>query len=216
MSEVVRHWTRAADLTAALDAALADPALAPHIDPSRIMAAGFSYGGWTALSMGGVRGNHAGIVEACTRHVATMEACDLFLSDAVGLQVIDPALWNADHSDPRVTNVAAIDPGFVWGLTAPDVARAVPNLLMIGFGGPEDRMQATDFDASGLADLLPEAGIMRIAPGFHFTAMPLCKPGAEEILRMENDDPVCTDPHGTDRAAVHAEIIDTLAVELGL
>ena len=38
----------------------------------------------------------------------------------------------------------------------------------------------------------------------------------EEILKEEGDDPVCTDPKGTDRAAVHATIINEIAGELGL
>jgi len=33
---------------------------------------------------------------------------------------------------------------------------------------------------------------------------------------MENDDPVCTDPEGSDRAEIHAEIIDLIAGEFGL
>ena len=50
------------------------------------------------------------------------------------MQSIDPALWNADYSDPRVSHVAAIDPGFVWGLEKADVAALVPSTLLIGFG----------------------------------------------------------------------------------
>ena len=64
--------------------------------------------------------------------------------------------------------------------------------------------------------LLPGANIKHFDPGFHFTAMPLCKPAAKTILKSENDDPVCTDPVGTDRAAVHSEIIDIIAETLGL
>lgn len=216
MAKGVQHWTRVADLSAGLDALLADPDFAGRIDTSRIMAAGFSYGGWTALSMGGLRGNHAGIVATCTRQVATMEACDLLLSPEVNIQGYDPAAWNASYADPRITHVTAIDPGFVWGLEAADAADMVPNLLMIGLGGPEDRMSATDFDASGLSAHLQNAQIAHFAPGFHFTAMPACKPAGEAILLAEEDDPVCTDPAGTDRAAVHAEIIDLMAASLGL
>lgn len=47
------HGTRAQDLSLALDNLLGDPMFATHIDSTRIMAAGFSYGGWTALSLGG-------------------------------------------------------------------------------------------------------------------------------------------------------------------
>ena len=77
-------------------------------------------------------------------------------------------------------------------------------------------MRATDFDASGLADLLPGATVDRHAPAIHFSALPLCKPMAEAILIEEGDDPVCTDPVGADRAAVHQAIIDRIAGDLGL
>lgn len=216
MAEGVKHWTRVADLSVALDALLADPAFAGHVDTTRIMAAGFSYGGWSALSMGGLTGNHQGFVETCTDFIDTMAACDLLLSEDVNMQSLDPAVWNASYADARITHVTAIDPGFVWGLAAHNAADLVANLLMIGFGGPNDRMSATNFDESGLAGFLPDAEFERFDPGFHFTAMPLCKPAGEAILIEENDDPVCTDPAGTDRAKVHADIIDAMAQQLGL
>jgi len=216
MAEGVKHWTRAMDLSAALDAVMADPDFSDHIDTSRIMAAGFSYGGWTALSLGGMTGNHAGIVATCTRDIDDMEACDLLLSDEVNMQGIDPELWNASYADSRVTQVAAIDPGFVWGLNAANAKDMLPDTTLIGFGGQADRMSATDFDASGLSALLPDARTRVFDPGFHFTAMPVCKPAGEAILKEENDDPVCTDPAGTDRAAVHDAIVEMIAADLGL
>lgn len=216
MSEGVNHWTRVADLSTALDALMADPAFADHIDTTRIMATGFSYGGWTALSIGGMTGNHAGFVETCEAKIDNMEACDMLLSDEVNIQGIDPDIWDASYADARITHVTAIDPGLVWGLTAANVVEFSQNAHLIGFGGPNDRMSATNFDESGLADLLPDAKFTQFEPGFHFTAMPLCKPAAEGILLEENDDPVCTDPVGTDRAAVHSAIIGMIADDLGL
>jgi predicted dienelactone hydrolase len=88
--------------------------------------------------------------------------------------------------------------------------------LMIGFGGEGTQMLDTDFTESGLAALMPEARLEQFDPAFHFTAMPVCKPAGEAILQAEQDDPVCTDPDGTDRAAVHQAIIDLIAEELGL
>lgn len=216
MSKGVKHWTRATDLSVALDTLAADPEFAGHIDTSRIMAAGFSYGGWTALSLGGMTGNLDGIVDACTAHIDRIEACDMLLSDAVSMQTEDADSWNASYTDRRVTHVAAIDPGFVWGLEASNIRALVPQMLLIGLGGAADRMLAADFDQSGLADLLPDARITRIDPAFHFTAMPLCTAEAEDILKERKDDPVCTDPPGTDRAAVHAVIIDAISDMLGL
>lgn len=215
MSRGVAHWTRANDMSTALDAVLELPGFSDRVDMSRVMAAGFSYGGWTALSLGGARGNHAGIVDACTTH-PDMEACGLLMSENVNMQGIDPATWNENYGDGRVTHVAAIDPGFVWGLEASDIADLTPSTLVIGFGGDGLRMLATDFDRSGLSSLLGQRRIERLDPAYHFSAMPLCKPAAEAILAEENDDPVCTEPDGSDRASIHARIIALISEELGL
>lgn len=216
MVKGVKHWTRASDLSTALDALAADPDFSDKIDPTRVMAAGFSYGGWTALSMGGVTGNHAGIVAACGRFADTMEACDVLMSDEVSLQSIDPDQWNASYADARVTHVAAIDPGFVWGLTAENTAGLVSQTLMVGFGGAQDRMLATDFDKSGLADLMPEAQIVRLEPAYHFSAMPLCTDMGAMILEEEKDDPVCTGPEGAIRSDIHDTIVELISKQLGL
>lgn len=215
MAEGVAHWTRAQDMSAALDALQALPEFAGHLDLTRVMAAGFSFGGWTALSLGGARGNHAGIVAACQRFT-DMEACGLLLSDEVNLPGIDPALWNASYADPRVTHVTAIDPGFVWGLETADIVDLLPQTRVIGFGGAGDRMLATDFDRSGLSGLLGDRKVERFDPAYHFSAMPLCTAAGAAILAEENDDPVCTDPQGSDRAAIHDRIVGLIAEDLGL
>ncbi len=216
MSKGVHHWTRVIDMRTALDFLHTTTDFSHHMDASRIMAAGFSYGGWTALSMGGVTGDHAGLVDACQRFGERMEACDLLLSDKVNLPTRDPVLWNADYKDSRITHVVAIDPAFVWGLNEANVTSLVPNTLLIGFGGGEDRMLATDFDRSGFSKLLADRHIERFDPAYHFTAMPICKPAGEAILKEEKDDPVCTDPVGSDRAAIHDALIAMISQELGL
>lgn len=215
MSAGVAHWTRAQDVSAALDAVMDMPAFSDSLDTTRIMAAGFSYGGWTALSLGGIRGNHTGIVEACMTH-AQMELCELLLSEEVNMQGINPAIWNANYADARVTHVAAIDPGFVWGLEQSDTADLVTSTLMIGFGGDGDRMLATNFDRSGLGAHLDDRRIERFKPAYHFSAMPICTPSGEAILEEEGDDPVCTDPAGSDRATIHTKIVDLISEELAL
>lgn len=212
----LNHGTRAQDLSRALDAVLANPMLQGHLDTSRIMAAGFSFGGWTALSLGGARADYAGYREHCATYGAASVHCGDMARSGVGLEAVSSADWNASYVDPRVTSVTAIEPGLVWGLTAEDVAGLIPDVTLIGFGAGADRMLATDFDGSGLADLLPEATLLRLAPATHFTGLPLCKPMGAAILVEEQDDPVCTDPEGTDRAAVHQAIIDQIAGALGL
>lgn len=212
----LRHWTRAQDLSLALDTLLENPAFADAVDETRIMAAGFSYGGWTALSMGGVRGNHAGYVDHCIKYEARSSHCAGLAQSGVSVEDVSEALWNASYADPRVTHVTAIDPGIVWGLDSDATAGAIRNVHLIGLGQGADRLFAVDFDQSGFGALLPEAQIDNIAPAMHFTALPLCKPMAAAILAEEQDDPVCTDPEGTDRAIVHNVIIREILKDLGL
>lgn len=213
MAEGAAHWTRALDASVALDAVLAMPAFAEQADREQIMAAGFSFGGWTALSLGGARGNHAGIVAACAADLE-MSACAMLLSERVNMQGLDPDLWNASYRDPRVRSVFALDPGFVWGLEASDVAELLPDTMIVGLGAGADRMRATDFDRSGLTALLDQQERAMIVPGVHFSAMPICTAAGPAILAAEEDDPVCTDPEGADRAAIHAQIINMIAARL--
>ena len=89
-------------------------------------------------------------------------------------------------------------------------------VLLINLGGDE-RMLAGDVNprGSGLAGSLPAPSI-RGSPGIHFTFLGMCKPGGSAELIAENDDPVCDDPEGADRAEVHAEVIARIAKFLGL
>lgn len=210
------HWTRVEDLTIALDQLTTDPRFEDHLDSSRIMAAGFSFGGWTALSMGGVTGNHAGYTAHCAAYGETSSHCNDLMGAAISLSAVSDTDWNASYADQRITHVTAIDPGISWGLTEQNVEARPQAVRLIGLGDDASRLLATDFDASGLAGLLLDAQITRIAPAMHFTALPLCKPLAATILVEEQDDPVCSDPDGTNRAAVHGLIIETIAADLDL
>ena len=180
------------------------------------MVAGFSYGGWTALSMGGVVGNHAAYVDHCDTYEAQSSHCAGLAQAGVTVEGISEISWNASYADPRVTHVTAIDPGLIWGLDRAATADVIDNVRLIGLGQDADRLFATDFEQSGFDDLLPFAQIDTIAPAMHFTALPLCKPMAAAILLEEQDDPVCTDPAGTDRAAVHDAITSFMLRDLGL
>ncbi|TVP73046.1 MAG: hypothetical protein EA339_04445 [Rhodobacteraceae bacterium] len=216
MQAGLAHWTRAQDLTLALDHLLADPAIGPAIDTARIAALGFSYGGWTALSLGGLRGNLAGYIAHCddrpTRHCA-----DLARAGA-DLRQIDAALWDGVHADPRIRRVVAIDPGLTYGLGPKDVTALSGPTLLIQLGTGADRLDATDISSAGshLTGLLPGAELLEIAHAAHFSVLPLCTPQGAMILEKENDDPVCTDPEGAERAAIHAQVLAATRRHLGL
>lgn len=212
----LKHWTRAQDLSLALDTLWADSRFVGHLDATRVMAAGFSYGGWTALSMGGLLGNHAGYVVHCETYGAASSHCDDLMGAKIQLAKADDVAWNASYTDPRITHVTAIDPGLTWGLDKTHTGDLINNVRLIGLGDGDDRFFATDFNLSGFSALLPNAQIENIVPAMHFTALPLCKPMAEAILVEEQDDPVCTDPAGTNREAIHNTIVKYILSDLGL
>ncbi len=216
MQAGLRHWTRAEDLRLALDHVLEDARLGPMVDEGRIAAAGFSYGGWTALSLGGVRGNLAGYRAHCA--TAPTGHCRDIAARGGDLGLLDAEMWDADLADARVDAVVAIDPGLTWGLEAADTAALTVPTLLIQLGVGADRLDSTDISAagSGFAALVPAAQVVEVAPANHFSALPLCTEKGAAILREERDDPVCTDPVGADRSVIHDTVIAAVVRHLGL
>ena len=213
------HWTRAQDLQVALDSVLSDKTFAEVIDPHRIYAAGFSFGGWTALSLGGVTASPEGSASYCAAAGDRSHNCTDLKSYGLDPAKIDQARWIASYKDARIKAVAAIDPGLTWKLGNGNVRDLdQSNLLIIGLGRGTDRHYATDTTefGSGFETLVPQAKVEVLAPATHFTAMPLCTPAGTDILAEEKDDPVCTDPAGTDRKSVHDKIIELLAQHFAL
>ena len=212
------HGTRVRDLQAALEAVLADPVLAKVADQDRVYAAGFSFGGWTALSIGGLKGNLAGYAAHCQAKGMQSSHCRDLAKAKIDLASLDPGRWDAPYKDARIKAVAAIDPAFTWGHVPDDSRDLVDRVLLIGLGNGADRLAATDFSesGSGFAARHPAIRTETIVPASHFTALLVCKPNGPAILIQEKDDPVCTDPPGTDRKAVHDRVIAAIAETFGL
>lgn len=219
IDKMFNHWTRAQDLSVALDAALADSRFAGVIDPDRIYATGFSFGGWTALSLGGAIAGKSGSADYCKAAGDRSHNCLDLNHFGVDPEKSQPALWRGSYKDARVKAVAAIGPGLTWGMTSADVNDLDQSkLLLIGLGTGADQHYATDVTVRGsnLVALVPKAKLEVMSPATHFTGMPVCKPAGAAILADEKDDPVCTDPAGTDRQATHDHIVELLAKHFGL
>lgn len=218
LQKMFNHWTRVQDLETALDHVLVEKDFNGAIDPDHIYAAGFSFGGWTALSIGGATANPEGNMAYCKAAGERSHNCTDLATFGVDPAKMDKARWTASYKDPRVKAVAAIDPGLTWKMTPENVTQLDQSkLLLIGLGSGTDRLVATDTTAKGsnFEALVPRAKVEVLAPAVHFTGMPLCKPKGEAILAEEKDDPVCTDPAGTNRQDVHARIIDLVSQHFG-
>ncbi|MEM9973599.1 MAG: alpha/beta fold hydrolase [Pseudomonadota bacterium] len=205
---------RANDLTTALDMVLADPAFASFIDPDRIGVVGFSLGGATALGLAGVRFDGAAQDANCS---TGPDAADCAFFHLGGVRFADYAGFEADSRDPRISRAVSVDPGFGGAVDPKSLQGALAGITLINLGDV-DRLAAADVgpDGNDLANRLPEASYLEISPAHHFTFLGTCKPGAAALLEEEQDDPICTDPEGTDRAAVHGQLIDAIAFGLDL
>lgn len=211
----LNHWTRVKDLQAALDDVVGLPEFKDHVDTSRVYAAGFSYGGWTALSMGGLRGSISSLAKHCAEEDIKSSHCKDLAKGGIDLKSYPADQWNANYLDNRIQKIAAIDPALTWGLTPEDISYLKADTLLIGLGEGEDRLMATDTSirtGSGFDALVPQAKIETFSPASHFTALLACKPAGAMILKEEGEEyPICTDPNGTDRHAVHKKIVDRIA-----
>jgi predicted dienelactone hydrolase len=218
MQAGLQHWTRTEDLTLALDWLLSTSDFGPLADAGDVHVAGFSYGGWTALSMIGVRGNLPGYIAHCDAFGTRSTHCADIAKAGADLAALDAGLWGQDHADPRIRSVMAIDPGLTYGLGIEEVTAVQGDILLVALGQGADRLPATNISAEGsnLAALLPDAKLVGIAPAAHFSMLPLCKPAGPAILAEEKDDPVCTDPKGADRAAIHARVLVEAVAHFGL
>lgn len=205
---------RANDLTAALDMILADPAFAPFVNPDQIGVVGFSLGGATALGLAGVRFDGAAQDTNCS---TGPEAADCVFFRLGGVRFADYPGFDADARDPRISQAVIVDPGFGGAVDPESLQDALAGITLINLGDV-DRLGAADVgpDGNALANRLPDASYVEIAPANHFTFLGTCKPRATALLEEEQDDPICTDPEGTDRAAVHVQLIKAIAFGFGL
>ncbi len=218
LREGLKHWTRAQDLRAALDWLESQPELAAHADFSLIYAVGFSAGGWTALALGGLRADLEGYGAHCETAPPSPWQCADLTRRGADLTAYSAEEWNAGRKDDRIRAVAAIDPALTYGLGEAHARDLIEKVLLIGLGTTETRLPATDFSetGSGFAALLPSAGIETMAPAAHFSALPPCKPRGAAILAAGGEDPLCDEPPGTDRPALHRRIVARIAAFLGL
>ena len=206
---------RAGDISAALDVLLSDPVLARHVDRSRITALGFSLGGATVLNLGGLRFDRAAYGDYCHANPAATD-CGFLAKGNVDLDHLPEGFGGAQRDD-RISHVIAIDPAFTYVATPESVQAMTVPVSLINLGD-QDRLKTGDVSEKGsnLANRLEKADYQVIAPSYHITFLALCKPEGAAFLAEEQDDPVCTDPEGADRAEIHERIVGAVSRAAGL
>ncbi|MEO6026868.1 MAG: alpha/beta hydrolase [Candidatus Binatia bacterium] len=190
-------WRRPGDVRVALDRVLADPALGPRLDRTRIAAAGHSSGAYTVLALAGARLNPRAYLAYCGGHGRGPD-CKLF--DDLDPKNI-PDLTEAGRSgrDSRVRAVLALAPVLGPGIDAASLRRIrVPATIV---ASPTDSVVPFKLNAARYQRFLPQSRIAKV-PGDHFVFMPMCTFAGRVVAAQ-----VCVDGRGVDRQAIHDQVI---------
>jgi predicted dienelactone hydrolase len=180
----VMYWDRPGDLAAALAAARADPAIAPHLDLGRIGVAGFSAGGFTAIAATGARADPPRLMAFCKANPTDgicMPQKEFPLSTEQMLAAgtspeLAPEFAHAgdDHAIPGVRAAFAIAPAIIQGIDPASLkADATPIAIILGDADP-----VAPPATNGLAAArdLPHV-TLKVLPGVgHYDFLATCTP----------------------------------------
>jgi predicted dienelactone hydrolase len=203
-------WERARDVSAVVDALLADPRFGPGIDTTRIAVGGFSLGATTALVVAGARFDRARWEARCAAEPeepgcapppeaahtrAELEA--ILASDSVAAASLRRA--GASYRDGRIRAAFLIAPVLGTALD-PESLRGIDLPLRIVVGAaddqavPETTARPVAAAVSGASlDVLPAVG--------HYTFLAPCTLRGRLFVRA-----LCADGAGVDRAEVHRRV----------
>ncbi|MFV1851146.1 MAG: alpha/beta hydrolase family protein [Thalassospira sp.] len=207
---------RAKDIHAALDQVLENPEFAPYIDTDQIAAAGFSLGGTTVLNLAGLRFDRDTYRDYCQTFGNSVQDCAFLAKGGVHMDQL-PDGFEAGGKDPRISKFIAIEAGMTFAVNDASIKDIDPDMLFIRLG-KEHGWKAADISetGSGLRAKLGNPRYAVFAPANHLTFLGECVPGAAELLAKMEDDPICSDPEGSDRAQIHRQIIDEISTFLSL
>jgi predicted dienelactone hydrolase len=201
-------WERARDISAMIDALLADPVFGPQIDPARIGGAGYSLGGYTMAALAGGMTSLSGFQSFCSsaNRDATCDPQPEFPQadeKFAAMLESDPSLAVslATHAQPftdaRIKSFVLIAPALAQAITDESLLRISAPVLVIAASADSIAPAATN--ARRFADKIRTSTYRSFDSARHFAFLNECSPkGGKRI-------PVCRDAPGVDRSAIHDE-----------
>ena len=207
-------YNRPSDLSFVLDALLADPALAGHIDAARIAALGHSAGGFTAIAAAGGRPDVQHLLDYCAGQPAASLTCPKEPRAPGDEAALHTEFISAGMSlkDPRLKALAVSAPAI--GPMFDEAGLADVDVPVLIFWAGEDEILNEPDNSRFYLDGIRQAK-ERAMPGIgHFTFLAQCSDFLASVAPQ-----ICTDPDGVSRAATHqtinAETLDFLDRHLG-
>lgn len=163
---VVTAWERPLDITRLLDDLLAKEAWSRQIDSSRIGAAGFSSGGYTAMALAGAIFNPDLMTAYCE---SALRGADCDLASDVNFEEIDFSQASNSYFDKRVKAIFTMAPA-VGTAIEPQSLRDIDIPVFI-VAAKDDELLNPELHAQYYATNIPGAQIEMISSGGHFVFM---------------------------------------------
>lgn len=208
----IEGWERAKDISTVIGDMLADPRFGSKIDPDRIGAAGFSYGGYTMLELAGGTTDLNRLLVWCDEQKAACsppEMPDLLEKfKAIRQEAeVKQSLQHAGDSyrDPRVRAAFLIAPAVARAFTPETLQKiAIPIEIV---AGESDTIVPPDENARFYAANIKGSKLTIIPGGVgHYTFLDVgTELGQKQLPQLFVDNP------GVDRAAVHQRVNEMAA-----
>jgi predicted dienelactone hydrolase len=197
----LRLWDRSRDVSSALTELLRHPKWSGLVDEDRIGFVGHSFGGWTGVSLAGGMYDPALQRSACERATSRDFYCEGTLKDDIsGVAVSDAA---DSFRDGRIGAFYIMASGPGQGFSS-EALRSIDVPFVIDTAEADEILEPKS-NSSHLARHIPNAREI-VRPVGHFAYVPECKWLIGSILARIAGAPICNDPRGVDRAAVHERI----------
>ena len=131
-SQIVRHWERPLDISAALTHIESSSPFARSVDRVRIGFVGHSSGGATAMYLAGAQFDAKQIAAYCNSSKSTDDrGCDYARSDASAMDPEIPVPDARSYTEPRITAFVSLDPALGPGFTEVSEVSAARKHLIV-------------------------------------------------------------------------------------
>jgi predicted dienelactone hydrolase len=217
----IEGWERAKDISTVISDMLADPRFGSKIDPDRIGAAGFSYGGYTMMELAGATSDVSRILAWCDEQKGACNPPEMpDLMEKFKAIKQQPDLQRAmqrsgdSYRDPRIRAVFAIAPAVARAFTPESLQKiTIPVEIVAGEADPiAPPAENAQFFATNI-----KGAKLTILPGGigHYTFLDVgTEAGKKQLPKLFVDNP------GVDREAVHEKVAEMAAeffqIELAL
>jgi len=203
----IEGWERAKDISTAITDMLADPRFGNKIDPDRIGAAGFSYGGYTMMELAGATTDLNRILAWCDQQKGACNPPEMpDLMEKFRTMKQQPDVQQAvphsgdSYRDPRIRAVFAIAPAVARAFTPESLHKiSIPVEIV---AGAADQIAPPIENAQFFAANIQGAELTILPGGVgHYTFLDVgTESGKKQMPQFFADNP------GVDREAVHRQV----------